>query len=47
MHDDRLVADDLRQVGLVDEVAVAGVDRGRRAILEVDLARALQETVGR
>ena len=47
VHDDRLVADDLRQVRLVHEVAVAGVDRGRRAILEVDLARALQETVGR
>ena len=47
MHDDRLVADDLRQVGLVHEVAVAGVDRGRGAVLEVDLAGTLQETVGR
>ena len=41
VHDDRLVADDLRQVRLVHEVAVAGVDRGRSAVLEVDLARAL------
>ena len=47
MHDDRLVADDLRQVRLVHEVAVAGIDRGRGAVLEVDLAGTLQETVGR
>ncbi len=41
MHDDRLVADDLRQVRLIDEVAVAGVDCGLSSVLELDLARAL------
>ena len=35
MHDDRLVADDFREVGLVDEVAVAGVDRGHASIFSM------------
>ena len=41
MHDDRLVADDLRQVRLVHQVRIAGVDCGLSSVLELDLARAL------
>ena len=41
MHDDRFVADDLRQVRFVHQITVSGIDRGLRAVLELDLARAL------
>ena len=41
VHDDRLVADDLRQVRLVHQVRIAGVDCGLSPVLELDLARAL------
>lgn len=40
VHDHRLVADDLREVRLVDKVRVPGVDRHVRAVLEGDFARA-------
>ena len=35
MHDDRLVADDFREVRLIDEVAVAGVDRGHASLFSM------------
>ena len=41
MHDDRLVADDLRQMRLIDEVAVTRVYRRLRAVLELDFTGTL------